>query len=152
MAKSPRSSRRLLLRCPLLPNRLVLCCQRCGSLLIQLLRSLRPLLQSPGLGSLDCSLLLLELLPKLGSGLRFVLVSKLPFAMQSLVMPIAIPVVATGPITATTDEDIGSVVAGSGIPRRIAVCWVTWRGIFLDARVAWRITRRLLGACRKQHH
>jgi len=82
--------------------------QRLGSLLIQLLRSLRPLLQSPGLGSLDCSLLLLELLPKLRSGLRFVLVSKLPFAMQSLVIPVAIPIVATDPITPTADERIRS--------------------------------------------
>ena len=49
LAESARSSSRLLLRCPLLPNRLVLCCQCCGSLLIQLLHSLCPILHGLGL-------------------------------------------------------------------------------------------------------
>ena len=65
----------LLLGYPLLPNCLVLRCLSLGPLLIQLLHSLRPVLQSLGLGSLGCSPLLLELLPNLGPVVYFVVVS-----------------------------------------------------------------------------
>jgi len=111
-------------------QRLGLCGLRCRSLLLQgglslshrcglLLRCLLPLQGSLHLNGLDCRLLLLELLPGLGSDLCFVLAPPqlmlLRYRVTVLalvpVIPVAIPISAASPIAATADQSIGPVVA-----------------------------------------
>jgi len=112
-----------------------------------LLRCLLLLLQgSLNLGGLDCRLLLLELLPSLGSGLCFVPVP-LP-GLTTVSIPVGVPIVAASPIAAATEDHIGSVVVGAKVTWRIAIRRVE------RARRFWAVVRamarRLLGAAKKQ--
>jgi hypothetical protein len=141
----------LLLGYPLLPDGLVLRRLGCQPLLLLLHCGL-------SLAGLDCSLLLLQLLPSLGSGLCFVLVpAQLAFLHRVAIpavapMPVAIAIFATGPIAASTDEYVGSVVARAKVTRRIAISWVDWRAILWAAvRIGPRQASRLLGAAEKQN-
>ena len=76
----------LLLSHPLLPKRLILGCLRLGSLLIQLLHSLCPLLHRLGLGSLSSRPLLLLLRGYLGLGGRQCLLLRRPVLPGCLVL------------------------------------------------------------------
>ena len=123
-----------------------------------LLSCLLPLHSSLNLGGLDCGLLLLELLPRLGPGLCFVFVPQRLMSLHSRVaipamvsvIPICISVFAVDPIAAATDECIGSVVAGAKVTG--AISGVGWHAIF------WAVVRirgsrkasRQLGAAEKQ--
>ena len=97
------------------------------------------------LSGLDCRLLLLELLPSLGSGLCFVPVP-LP-GLTTVSIPVGVPIVAASPIAATEDH-IGSIVVGAKVTWRIAIRRVE------RARRFWAVVRamarRLLGAAKKQ--
>jgi hypothetical protein len=83
---------------------------------------------SLNLSGLDRRLLLLELLPSLGSGLCFV-----PVPLPRLVavsIPVGVPIFAASPIAASTDDQIGSVVVGAKVTWRIAISWVGRTGRF----------------------
>ena len=101
---------------------------------------------SLNLSGLDCRLLLLELLPSLGSGLCFA-----PVPLPRLVavpIPVGGPIFAASPIAASTDDHIRSVVARAKVAWRIAIRRVG------RARSFWAvvraIARRLFGAAKKQ--